>query len=72
MAPEIDRSSFVLGELTGKLDQMERTLGDLVTKINKIDKSMTHLKVKTATQAGSVAVIISLVVAFVTKALKWH
>lgn len=61
---EIDKPSFVLGELTGKLDQMERTQQAMFGKLDKIERSITHIKVKTATQAGMIAVTLSLVVAF--------
>lgn len=72
MAPEIDRSSFVLGELTGKLDQMDRKQEAIFEKLEKIEKSITHMKVKNAGQSASIAIIISLVIAFFSKALKWH
>ncbi len=64
MSDGIDKPSFVLGELTGKLDQMERTQQAMFDKLDRIDKSITHIKVKNAGQAATIAIVLSLVIAF--------
>lgn len=72
MGSEIDEASFVLGQLKGEMRQMARTQDAMLEKLDKIDKSITHIKVKSAGQAASVAIIISLVIAFFSKVLKWN
>lgn len=64
MDKEINEPSFVLGQLTGKLDQVERTQTAMLEKLDNIDRSITHIKVKNAAQAGTIAVVLSITVAF--------
>ena len=59
---EIDKASFALGELTGKLDQVERTQKAMFEKLDSIERSVTHIKVRNAGQAATIAIIFSLIV----------
>ena len=64
MKEDIDEPSFMLGKLTGKLDQMDRTQKAMFEKLDNIERSVTHIKVKNASQAATIAVVLSLIVAF--------
>jgi hypothetical protein len=70
MAADIDEASFVLGELKGRLAQIERTQTAIFDKLDNIEKSVNHIKVKAAGTSATVAIIITLVITFFTKTLK--
>ena len=61
---DIDKPSFVLGELTGTLKAVAEAQIAIQNDINDIKKSVSHIKVKNASQAATIAVVLSLVVAF--------
>lgn len=71
MAPDIDEASFVLGELKGRLKQIEKTQQAIFDKLDSIEKSVTHIKVKAAGSSATVAIIVTLVITFFTKTLKF-
>jgi hypothetical protein len=70
MAADIDEASFVLGELKGRLAQIEKTQAAIYDKLDNIEKSVNHIKVKAAGTSATVAIIITLVITFFTKTLK--
>ena len=70
MAADIDEASFVLGELKGRLAQIEKTQTAIFEKLDNIEKSVNHIKVKAAGTSATVAIIITLVLTFFTKTLK--
>lgn len=68
----IDEASFVLGELKGRLKQIETTQQAIFDKLDNIEKSVTHIKVKAAGSSATIAIIVTLVITFFTKTLKWN
>jgi len=70
MAAGIDETSFVLGELKGRLAQIEKTQTAMFEKLDSIEKSVTHIKVKAAGSSATVAIIVTLVITFFTKTLR--
>ena len=60
---EIDNSSFVLGKLTGQMEDLVASNKELITKVDKLQSCMNHQKVKQAGLSATVAIVFSFMVA---------
>ena len=66
MAGDIDEASFVLGELKGRLRSIEETQKAIFDKLDSIETSVTHIKVKNAGFSATIALVVTLVITFLT------
>ena len=60
----IDEPSFVLGELKGEMRSIASSQKAMFEKLDNIERSVTHIKIKNASQAATIAIVLSLMVAF--------
>lgn len=70
MPPGVDESSFVLGKLSGQMEDVLKEIKDIKGDVSEIKKSLNHQKVKQAGLSATVALIFSIVYAYFMERFK--
>jgi hypothetical protein len=70
MPPGVDESSFVLGKLSGQMEDVLKEMKEVKRDVSEIKKALNHQKVKQASLSATVALIFSIVYAYFMERFK--
>jgi len=62
--PSVDEASFVLGKLSGQMEDVLKEMKDINKKIDTIEKSLNHQKVKQSGLSATVALVFTMIYTF--------